>query len=64
MKHSVGDIVSYKELTGKIINVFDASSGAILEIECPAKIEGDLDVVLWMPEAELLNFQRRSKHEF
>jgi hypothetical protein len=53
MKHNIGDTVSYQELTGKIINVFDAPAGTVLEIECPAKVEGDLDTILWIPEAEL-----------
>lgn len=58
MKHNVGDTVSYHELTGKIINVFDAPTGTVLEIECPAKAEGDLDTILWIPEAELSAFKR------
>lgn len=53
MKHNVGDIVSYQELTGKVINVFNAQVGTVLEIACSAKVEGDLDIILWIPEAEL-----------
>lgn len=53
MQHSVGDIVSYKELTGKIVNIFNTPSGAVFEIECPAKIAGDLDTILWIPASEL-----------
>lgn len=53
MKYDIGDVVSYKELTGKIINVFDAPIGTVLEIECQPKEEGDLDIILWIPESEL-----------
>ena len=53
MKHKIGDTVSYQELTGKIVNIFDAQVGTVLEIECPAKVKGELDTVLFMPESEL-----------
>lgn len=59
MKHNIGDTASYQELTGKIINVFDAPAGTVLEIECPAKVEGDLDIILWIPEAELSLSKKR-----
>lgn len=58
MKYNIGDTVSYRELTGKIVNIFDAQVGTVLEIECPAKVKGDLDTVLFMPESELASFEK------
>jgi hypothetical protein len=59
VKYNIGDTVSYKELTGKIINAFHTPTGTVLEIECPAEIEGDLDTILWIPEPDLSAYKER-----
>jgi ribosomal 30S subunit maturation factor RimM len=51
----IGDVVSYHELTGKVINIFNTPSGNVVEVECPSNRDNDLDVMLWVPESEILN---------
>lgn len=55
MSLKIGDTVSYQELTGKVINIFTTPSGNVVEVECPSTRDNELDVMLWIPESEILN---------
>jgi hypothetical protein len=55
MSLKIGDTVSYQDLTGEIVNIFVSPSGKIIEVKCPANKVNELDVMLWIPESEILN---------